>query len=212
MSIWSLYDWERVKPVLPSEADIETGDITVAPHKPSGVKGLVSLLLRRSARGFTQRALGAGLLSDLLSQLQKSADFPWLSVRICVQRAEDVSPGIYLWQEGYFRGVRQGVFDVGPIVQKQWWVNGGGISLFLCVDWKAASLDLSGSQGYHSVWLILGQICQHLVQWSCEHDLGTRMTPAISESLAREILGIEEKTQDAAYFLRIGYAIPEQPS
>jgi hypothetical protein len=207
-SIWDTYNWQRVKAVLPSQADRENAAIIVPQSRHLTADGLVHLLQRRSARGFTKVNLPRGLWADLLLLLEdRLRAFPWLSVRICVQGAEDVATGLYDWNQSQLTRLHEGPLDVGPIVQKQWWVAGAGLSIFLCVDWEGAVKALPGPQGYHGVWLILGQMGQHLVQWACESGLGSRMTPAINESLAREVLMISEKTKDAAYYLRIGVAL-----
>lgn len=209
MSIFERYNWERVKAILPNQSDLLSADLTVSPRCPSGPKGLASLLVRRSARAFLAQPLAEGLWVSLERELCALIHQDWLHVIVSVQDAEDAEPGLYAWRGVNLERYFQGRVDVGPIVQKQWWANGGGISLFLCVDWAKASQALPGSQGYQGVWLILGQVGQALVQWACENDLGSRMTPAISESKARAILQIASPTIDAAYYFRIGHAVSD---
>jgi hypothetical protein len=172
------------------------------------------LLNRRTERFFTADAVPLATLTEIASAVNEAiGDNNWLSFRILVQSVDGLSPGVYAFDANSGKFVtcveKYNRKDLLEDLHGQWWLNGGGVCWFFHVSLSALS-DNSRTKpkNYFELILLLGAAGQALVNAVYRAGLGCWMTPALSESLAAKILGLDAHKEEALYFFKIG--IPER--
>tara|TARA_B100000029_G_C17506477_1_gene934647 strand:+ start:831 stop:1439 length:609 start_codon:yes stop_codon:yes gene_type:complete len=186
---WVDYDWTRIKCLLPQKDLPVKGETTLLPERVYDKKDLIQILKRRSLKSFSAQKIEPELFEKIKTCLDGQKDrFPWLDYRIINHETEGVQK------------------EISPIIQKQWWTKSNhGLSLFYIVNWEKAIEELDSKNGHHTLWIILGQVGEQLLELVTCLGLKARMTPAISESLGKKILQLENPHEDPVYYFRVGH-------
>ncbi|MFJ3927531.1 nitroreductase family protein [Streptomyces sp. NPDC090022] len=211
----------RVEPVAEYPLPVPDGPITYS---------LDSMLARRSVRKFADAPVSAQTLGALLhhatanvrmAEDSKAAGDPyyllnsfytWLHVYVVVQGVEGVPRGVY--QYDFARnsllatGLEPADERIASVIQGQNWIGGGGVSLFVTVQWDRYQWLYRHSRAYMNLLIQIGEFAQELLQAGYQLGLGGWLTPAIAESRAAALLGLDriDSDADAMYYLKLGYA------
>lgn len=182
-------------------------------HASLSGKALAALLNRRTERFFSDEKVSLATLSKVAEQVDAAiGDNRWLSFRVLVQGVEGLERGVYTYdgEHGFERSVDTYVRkDLLDCVHGQWWLNGGGVCWFFSISLsELAKQRESNPHDYFELIVALGAVGQALVNAAYENGLGCWMTPAVSESLAAKILGLNSSEEEALYFFKVG--IPER--
>ncbi len=190
---------------------------------------LDSMLARRSVRKFARTPVGAGTLGAVLhhatanvrlAEESKAAGDPyyllnsfytWLHVYVAVQGVEGVPRGVY--QYDFARntllatGRSPSDEELAHTIQGQNWIGDGGVSLFVVVQWDRYQWLYRHSRAYLNLLIQIGEFGQELLQAGYQLGLAGWMTPAVAESPAAALLGLDEvgSDVDAMYYLKLGY-------
>ncbi|MCT9076527.1 SagB/ThcOx family dehydrogenase [Streptomyces fulvoviolaceus] len=190
---------------------------------------LDSMLARRSTRRFSREPVSQETLGALLhhatahvrlAEGSKAAGDPyyllnsfytWLHLYVVVQGVEGVPNGVY--QYDFFdnallaTGREPSVEKVASTIQGQNWIGGGGVSLFITVQWDRYQWLYRHSRAYLNLLIQLGEFAQELLQAGYQLGLTGWLTPAVSESRAAELLGLDAVgcEADAMYYMKLGY-------
>ena len=190
---------------------------------------LDSMLQRRSVRSFagtpvTARTLGAVLhhatANVRLAEDSKATGDPyyllnsfytWLHVYVAVQGVEGVPRGVY--QYDFARstllaaGREPSDEELASAIQGQNWIGGGGASIFVVVQWDRYQWLYRHSRAYLNLLIQIGEFGQEVLQAGYQLGLAGWLTPAVAESRAATLLGLDEvgSDADAMYYLKLGY-------
>ena len=174
------------------------------------INSLPNRLYRRTERFFSLKAVPIDVLSSIIEDLEETMiQFPWITIRILVQGVNGLEPGVYSYdlenhkfiqqREGYSRKKLQ------QCVHGQWWVGGSGFCVFFLVSFPSLSdASLDPPLSYKELLIQLGHTGQALVDSVTRNHLGCWMTPAVSESLAAEFVGICSESHEVMYFFKVG--------
>ncbi|MBX9686238.1 MAG: nitroreductase family protein [Candidatus Obscuribacterales bacterium] len=174
-----------------------------------------SLIQRRTERFFTDDAVSKTQIQNVLSELSLwLQNKNWISAYFLVQAVEGLEPGIYSLDRNtaalknelphYTRK------ELLECLHGQWWLNGGGFCCFFVVFHEDLRQSKLKPASYFDMLIDVGAAGQALVTAAYKNGLGTWMTPALSESLAAKILGLDQNKQEALYFFKVG--IPQKPT
>jgi hypothetical protein len=225
-NIWETYNWQRAAFVAfaPQNSN-PTGRSAVnngAEHRwqsnclstESSVL-LDAMLQRRTQRFFSEQPVARAVLQNVIAELATYMQGKqWLSAFVVVQAVDELPSGVYkLDSETATLITQRHKFarkDLLDCLHGQWWLNGGGLCWFFTVSFAELK---TASYGYPSSYVDLlrqlGAAGQVLIESVYKHGLGAWMTPALSETLAAKLLGLDERVEEALYFFKIG--LPEQP-
>lgn len=211
----------RVDPVAEYELPVPDAPMTYS---------LDSMLGRRSVRKFATAPVDAATLGALLhhatanvrmAEASKAAGDPyyllnsfytWLHVYVVVQGVQGVPRGVY--QYDFARnsllatGAQPSDEEIASVIQGQNWIGGGGVSLFVTVQWDRYQWLYRHSRAYLNLLIQIGEFAQELLQAGYQLGLAGWLTPAVSESRAGSLLGLDrvDSDADAMYYLKLGYA------
>jgi SagB-type dehydrogenase family enzyme len=191
---------------------------------------LDSMLGRRSVRKFAATAVPARTLGALLHHAtanvrlaedsKASGDpyyllnsfYTWLHVYVVVQGVEGVPRGVY--QYDFARntllatGAEPSDKELAETIQGQSWIGGGGVSLFVTVQWDRYQWLYRHSRAYINLLIQIGEFAQEVLQAAYQLGLAGWLTPAVAESRAEALLGLDKvgSAADAMYYMKLGYA------
>lgn len=211
----------RVDPVTEFPLPTPDGPITYS---------LDSMLRRRSVRKFAAMPVTAQTLGALLhhatanvrlAEDSKAAGDPyyllnsfytWLHVYVVVQGVEGVPRGVY--QYDFARntllatGAEPSDEELAATIQGQTWIGGGGVSLFVTVQWDRYQWLYRHSRAYLNLLIQIGEFAQEVLQAAYQLGLAGWLTPAVAESRAETLLGLDKvgSDADAMYYMKLGYA------
>lgn len=74
--------------------------------------------------------------------------------------------------------------DLAPTIQGQNWIGGGGVSVFVIVQWDRYQWLYRHSRAYLNLLIQIGEFAQELLQAAYQLGLVGWLTPAVSESRA----------------------------
>ncbi|MEV0640712.1 hypothetical protein AB0I77_38470 [Streptomyces sp. NPDC050619] len=190
---------------------------------------LDSMLARRSVRKFSDLPVGEEVLGALLHHAtanvriaedsKASGDpyyllnsfYSWLHLYVVVQGVEGVPNGVYQYDffdnALLFTGREPSVTEIAGTIQGQNWIGGGGVSLFITVQWNRYQWLYRHSRAYLNLLIQLGEFAQELLQVGYQLGLVGWLTPAISESRAGALLGLDSvgTEADAMYYVKLGH-------
>ncbi|TFH97840.1 MULTISPECIES: hypothetical protein [Micrococcus] len=94
---------------------------------------------------------------------------------------------------------------MSEFIQGQSWGDGNGVAILIGVDWEyhAALYPEGGASAYLQALVDAGRFGQALVLEGLSNGLASRMTPAVSETIIKNALGLPEE-RDPIHFLRLG--------
>jgi SagB-type dehydrogenase family enzyme len=190
---------------------------------------LDSMLARRSVRKFAETAVPAQTLGALLyhatANVRLAEDskapgdpyyllnsfYTWLHVYVVVQHVADVPRGVY--QYDFARncllatGAEPDDEALAATIQGQNWIGGGGISLFVTVQWDRYQWLYRHSRAYINLLIQIGEFAQEVLQAAYQLGLAGWLTPAVAESRAAALLGLDKvgSDADAMYYMKLGY-------
>lgn len=205
--LWDKYNWTRVKDLAPSTGIAQYQTPLDPTIKIKGRNEIIKLLKRRSASSFSNEFQDFQPYNRVLTLLQKQREkYPWLSFRVLSNNLTSLNDGLYsLNADGFqYKSSSVTTTTVAPIIQNQWWINGSGLSIFVVVDFHTAFDAFRFEDGYHYLYLTIGQIGQEITEQIVFANLKARMTPAISESLAKSILQVSDQGTEIVYYFRCG--------
>lgn len=194
---------------------------------------LDAMLGRRSVRKFADRELDAATLGAVLhhatANVRLAEDskaggdpyyllnsfYTWLHVYAVVQGVTGVPRGVYQYDAA--RGTLLAA-DTGPggapddariaaAIQGQNWIGGGGVSFFVVVQWDRYQWLYRHSRAYLNLLIQIGEFGQELLQAGYQAGLVGWLTPAVAETRAAELLGLDRvgSDADAMYYVKLGY-------
>lgn len=219
-STWEDYNLQRAANYMFSDfqSQSHSADLSFKAHLNQSKEGLAAslstLLNRRTERFFTDEAVPLEVLAEIAADVNNAiGENSWLSFRILVQGVDGIEPGVYALEpktgactscvENHTRK------DLLECLHGQWWLNGGGVCWFFVVSLsELAKHEKSNPRSYFEMIALLGSIGQALVSSVYKHGLGCWMTPALSETLSAQILGLSPNDEEALYFFKVG--IPER--
>jgi hypothetical protein len=194
------------------------------------VYSLDAMLGRRSVRKFADTAVSAETLGALLhhatANVRMSEDskasgdpyfllnsfYTWLHVYVVVQGVEGVPRGVYQYDTArntlLATGAEPDDVELASTIQGQNWIGGGGVSLFVTVQWDRYQWLYRHSRAYLNLLIQIGEFAQEVLQVGYQLGLAGWLTPAIAESRAGSLLGLDKVASDAdaMYYLKLGYA------
>jgi hypothetical protein len=191
---------------------------------------LDSMLGRRSVRKFAATPVSAQTLGALLHHAtanvrlaeDSKADgdpyyllnsfYTWLHVYVAVQGVEGVPRGVY--QYDFARntllatGLSASDEELAGTIQGQNWIGGGGVSLFVTVQWDRYQWLYRHSRAYLNLLIQVGEFAQEVLQAAYQLGLVGWLTPAVAERRAAGLLGLDRVSADAdaLYYMKLGYA------
>ncbi|GAA2339043.1 SagB/ThcOx family dehydrogenase [Streptomyces kunmingensis] len=190
---------------------------------------LDSMLARRSVRKFAGspvpvETLGA-LLHHATANVRMAEDskasgdpyfllnsfYTWLHVYVVVQGVEGVPNGVYQYDPAdnslLATGRQPSVEEIASTIQGQNWIGGGGVSVFVTVQWDRYQWLYRHSRAYLNLLIQVGEFAQELLQAAYQLGLAGWLTPAVSESRAAELLGLDAvgADADAMYYIKLGH-------
>ncbi|KUL36997.1 hypothetical protein ADL22_23040 [Streptomyces sp. NRRL F-4489] len=199
-----------------------------APAEPF-VQSLDSMLARRSARKFaatpvTLDDLGA-LLYHSAANVRMAEDskaggdpyyllnsfYTWLQLYVVVQGVEGVPRGVYQYDFAEHALLETGLApddaEIAATIQGQNWIGGGGVSLYVTVQWERYQWLYRHSRAYLNLLIQVGEFAQEVLQAAYQLGLVGWLTPAVAESRAARMLGLDQvpADADAMYYLKLGY-------
>lgn len=190
---------------------------------------LDSMLARRSVRRFAKRTVSEETLGALLhhatahvrlAEGSKAGGDPyfllnsfytWLHVYVVVQGVEGVPNGVYQYDFAdnslLATGRQPSTEEIASTIQGQNWIGGGGVSLFITVQWDRYQWLYRHSRAYLNLLIQLGEFAQELLQAGYQLGLSGWLTPAVSEGRAAELLGLDQVSAeaDAMYYMKLGH-------
>lgn len=190
---------------------------------------LDSMLGRRSVRRFSDTPVAAGTLGALLHHAtanvriaeDSKADgdpyyllnsfYTWLHVYVVVQGVEGVRRGVYQYDfdENVLLAVgrQPSDEDLASTIQGQNWIGGGGVSVFVTVQWDRYQWLYRHSRAYLNLLIQIGEFAQELLQAGYQLGLVGWLTPAVAESRAAAMLALDavDSDVDAMYYLKLGH-------
>lgn len=218
-SNWEIYNLQRAAFLMfncmnsPAEA-AKASFLPVfgADRNELDASSFASFFHRRTERFFLDEPLDPAMVesiaSDLNAAINETDKNNWLSFRFLIQDVVGVARGVYSFDslEGklvqcidhYTRK------DLLECLHGQWWLNGGGFCCFFVVSLKELMKQAGSPQNYFEMIVLLGEAGQALVNSVTKHELGTWMTPALSESQAAEILQLNSDEEESLYFFKVG--------
>jgi hypothetical protein len=214
-TIWQTYNMHRAAFLMFSapekSADVANKKIgRTQKRTQTFIDSLQDRLHRRTERFFSRREVQIDVLYAIIEDLGETMiQFPWITIRILVQGINGLKPGIYSYdlenhefiqqREGYSRKALQ------QCVHGQWWVGGSGFCVFFLVSFPSlGDTSFDSPLSYKELLIQLGHTGQALVDSATRNQLGCWMTPAVSESLAAEFLGICSENHEVMYFFKVG--------
>ncbi|MCB5179009.1 nitroreductase family protein [Streptomyces antimicrobicus] len=191
---------------------------------------LDAMLARRSVRKFAATGVDTTTLGALLhhatanvrmAEDSKAGNDPyyllnsfytWLHLYVVVQGVEGVPRGVY--QYDFARnsllatGAQPTDEEIASVIQGQNWIGGGGISVFVTVQWDRYQWLYRHSRAYLNLLIQTGEFAQELLQAGYQLGLTGWLTPAVAEGRAASLLGLDRTgaDADAIYYLKLGYA------
>lgn len=178
------------------------------------VESFGKLLNRRTERFFTDENVDKKQFEELIMEFNYSIKkHHWLSYRVLVQGVDGYDKAIYKpdAQGKLIKAVDSYTKkDLMEAVHGQWWLNGAGFCFFLVVDLNALKNRNSADnpKSYFEMIIQLGAAGQALLNTVYKHELGSWMTPAVSETMAAKILGLDQTREESLYFFKVG--IPQR--
>lgn len=190
---------------------------------------LDSMLARRSVRNFAATPVTAATLGAVLhhatanvrlaERSKESGDpyyllnsfYTWLHVYVAVQGVEGVPRGVYQYDTArntlLATGREPSDEELAGAIQGQNWIGGGGASIFVVVQWDRYQWLYRHSRAYLNLLIQIGEFGQELLQAGYQLGLAGWLTPAVAESRAATLLGLDEvgSDADAMYYLKLGY-------
>lgn len=210
----------------------EEGEISL-PRSGPVEPALDAILERRSVRVFSGAPVSADTLGRVLATCTRNvrtadqsmaqgdsyfllnAFYSWLSVYVVVQRVEDVERGVYQYRPATHSLLAQSPGTVSAsdesiarCIQQQRWIGGGGFCLFVVVDWERYMYLFRYSRAYINLLVQVGEFGQEVLQAAYAVGLGGWLTPAVDERTSADLLGLDSDSEDAMYFLKLGYPHP----
>ena len=190
---------------------------------------LDAMVNRQSVRQFSKEKLPVEVFSNILfeatlnirgaeeSKLKGDKFFllnsfySWLNIFVVAQGIEDVARGIYQYDPlEHTLTLSQAEFrnkSLTECIQNQFWVGGGGFCTFAVVDWERYMWIYRHSRAYVNLLIQLGEFGQEFLHAMYKVGVGGWMTPAVNESLASDLLGLDADKEDAMYFIKAGYPL-----
>jgi hypothetical protein len=93
--------------------------------------------------------------------------------------------------------------NLSEIIQGQLWAEGNGIFILLGIDWSFASIKQNNPEiAYAKALIATGRVGHAILLEGQHHGLSARMTPAIAETKAAEILDLDHD-RDVLYFIKL---------
>ena len=190
---------------------------------------LDSMLARRSVRAFAATPVPARTLGEVLHHAtanvrlaeRSKADgdpyyllnsfYTWLHVYVAVQGVEGVPRGVYQYDPArntlLATGREPSDEELASTIQGQNWIGGGGASILVVVQWDRYQWLYRHSRAYLNLLIQIGEFGQELLQAGYQSGLVGWLTPAVAESRAATLLGLDEvgSDADAMYYLKLGY-------
>lgn len=220
-ALWETYNWQRAALLMydtgnwqatSSHSDLfqEHRVNLGAGSDDAATEVMEKLLDRRTVRFFSEGFVEGRKWQTIMSELRDYIkDKRWLSVYIAAQAIEGLDAGIYKLdvETGEHLRHRQELRrkDLLDCLHGQWWLNGSGACLFFVVLFEELRHPSPGTPtNYVDLFVQLGAAGQALIESVARHELGTWMTPALSESLAANLLGLDEAREEALYFFKVG--------
>lgn len=196
------------------------------PEEQPDVFDLDALVNRRSCRDFSTAEIHLKQFSNTLfystsnvrmaCESQVGGDpfyllnsfYSWLEIYVAVQGVEDTARGLFQYDplKHQLRLIREGVEDSEIIatIQHQNWIGGGGFCVFVGVHWERYMWLYRHSRAYINLLIQVGEYGQELLQAAYQSGLVGWMTPAVTESKAATLLGLDAQALDIVYFLKFG--------
>lgn len=185
-----------------------------------------SLFARRSARRFSSAAVSleafAGVFYEATENVRKAEEsrrsgdpyfllnsfYSWLTVYVAVQGVEGLDRGVYQYDPvlHQLRCLRRSVTneEIAACIQHQNWIGGAGFCVFISVQWERYYWIYRHARAYLNLIIQLGEIGQEFLMSAYSRRLAGWMTPAVTESAAAGLLGLDLSTEEALYFLKLG--------
>lgn len=184
------------------------------------------LFARRSVRSFSTRPLTCNEMAVVLfgatinvrlaetSKIGGDAFFllnsfyTWLDVFVAVQEVETIANGLYQYDPiGHSLrslGTKASDREIAATIANQNWIRGGGFCLFVAVDWLRYMWVYRHARAYLNLLIQIGEFGQEVIQYASSLGLGGWMTPAVDETAAGRMFGIDQNRFDIMYFMKIG--------
>ena len=132
----------------------------------------------------------------------------WLQVYVVVQSVNGVPRGVYqydpLANNLRFAGPNETDDEIAACVHGQPWIGGGGFCVFAAAQWERCMWFDRHAHAYLDLLIQIGEFSQELLFPVSRAGLGAWMTPAILETTAARLLRLENLTEDAVFFMKIG--------
>lgn len=211
--LWGKYFWHRPFMEM-EEASRESAETRIPPKHHFECDNLLvtgydfaRMMQRRSAVKWADYEMQPETFRSFLQQVYALHDAS--SSLFCGMRTQNVVG----WADGWWMVSKSpnhlrylGDEDemASSLVQGQHWADGDGLAIFLGVDWEYHRIQYPHQvSSYFQELVNMGRFAQTLVSLATSLGLSSRMTPAISESRASEILALPEE-RDVIHHVRIG--------
>lgn len=201
--------------------------------EPRALPDFDALFTRRCVRGFASTAIPldtfGGVLHEATENVRKAEEsrrpgdpyfllnsfYAWLTMYVAVQGVEQIDRGLYQYdpERHQLRLLRRDVDDkeISACIQHQYWIMGGGFSVFIAVHWARYFWIYRHSRAYLNLVIQLGEIGQEIVMSGYARGLGGWMTPAVTEGRAAALFGLDPAEEDAMYFMKLGLPSAKDP-
>lgn len=211
------------------EIDLVDTDTVIslkAPTEEEAQIDLDGLMRRKSVRSFADTPVSfqdfSYILHESTMNIRVAADsqasgdpfyilnsfYCWVKLYIVVQGVKGIERGIYQYDpiRHELRLIRKGVEDeeVYECIQHQYWIKNAGFCIFISSHWERYMWVYRHSRAYINLMIQSGELGQEIYVAANKRMLGGWGTPAISESVAANLLGLDPFKEDAIYFLKIG--------
>jgi hypothetical protein len=216
-SLWQRYGWLRARIFLDAVETARSERFAGEPENvepPAWMEGcdlgtVRELLARTSGTVFTMRPVHGEAMDRLLAVLRtRLRSRPYLCAGLIAQSVEGLEPGAHLLSaEAPPEHVAE--LDTAKVLrvgQGQRWVEGGGGVLFLGLRWSELENQLGDAADAYAEGLVaIGFVGHELVHRLSALGMRARMTPAVVESCAARLFGLDPGDADLLYLLKFGH-------
>jgi SagB-type dehydrogenase family enzyme len=137
--------------------------------------------------------------------------YTWLHVYVVVQGVEGIRRGVYQYDfdENALLavGTQPSDEDLASTIQGQNWIGGGGVSVFVVVQWDRYQWLYRHSRAYLNLLIQIGEFAQELLQAAYQLGLVGWLTPAVAESRAAAMLGLDAVDSDVDRYTTSSWGI-----
>ena len=213
--LWARYSW-YLSELTHLETISAANEEGWKARNVGGPKGyavdLKILYARRTCRRFADSPLSAEVLCSLLERSVGYSDVVSLNglrVIVAALNVDGLSVGLYQWVgslEPY--EVITGQIDrdeVRRLVIGQEPAGSGAVGLWLLIH-----VDPDRPESYEDEIIQLGRLGQRICLAATACGLGVFLTPAVTDELLTERLGVSDSLNTVAYFFAIGFACEER--